>query len=66
MSFSLQEKILQCLSFHGQLEKEWIMDAPIRYIKVIGGPPGSEGLLVGLKNGQVSLHSLKILICLIF
>ncbi|XP_035207388.1 intraflagellar transport protein 122 homolog [Stegodyphus dumicola] len=48
-----QEKILQCLSFQGVLEKEWVMDALIRYIKVIGGPPGSEGLLVGLKNGQV-------------
>lgn len=48
-----QEKILQCLSFQGVLEKEWMMDALIRYIKVIGGPIGKEGLLVGLKNGQV-------------
>ncbi|XP_054721497.1 LOW QUALITY PROTEIN: intraflagellar transport protein 122 homolog [Uloborus diversus] len=48
-----QEKILQCLNFNGILEKEWIMDALIRYIKVIGGPVGKESLLVGLRNGQV-------------
>uniref|UniRef100_A0A8C4EM69 Intraflagellar transport protein 122 homolog n=1 Tax=Dicentrarchus labrax TaxID=13489 RepID=A0A8C4EM69_DICLA len=48
-----QEKRLQCMSFNSIKEKEWVMESLIRYIKVIGGPPGREGLLVGLKNGAI-------------
>lgn len=48
-----QEKKLQSLNFSGDLQREWIMDSFIRYIKVTGGPSGREGLMVGLKNGQV-------------
>nr|XP_034307390.1 intraflagellar transport protein 122 homolog isoform X7 [Crassostrea gigas] len=47
------DKRLQCYSFQGIKEKEWVMESLIRYIKVIGGPSGREGLLVGLKNGQI-------------
>lgn len=48
-----QEKKLQSLDFNGDLQREWIMDSFIRYIKVTGGPSGCEGLMIGLKNGQV-------------
>ena len=29
------------------------MDSPIRYLKLIGGPPACEAVLIGLKNGGV-------------
>ncbi|CAG2107867.1 unnamed protein product [Medioppia subpectinata] len=48
-----QEKRLQCLSFNGMMEREWALDSSIRYIRATGGPPEREGLLVGLKNGQI-------------
>lgn len=48
-----QEKKLQLYDFSGTKAREWVLEAVIRYIKVVGGPPGREGLLVGLKNGVV-------------
>ncbi|KAI8823543.1 WD40-repeat-containing domain protein [Fimicolochytrium jonesii] len=48
------ERKLQSYNFQGEAEREWILGSTIRYIKVIGGRPGREGLLVGLKDGQIS------------
>ncbi|GAB6027580.1 hypothetical protein CHUAL_001823 [Chamberlinius hualienensis] len=48
-----QEQRLQCITFQGIQERAWMMESLIRYIKVIGGPPGREGLLIGLKNGHI-------------
>lgn len=47
------EKKLQLFNFEGIKQREWVLESVIRYIKVIGGPPNEEGLLVGLKNGSV-------------
>ena len=47
------EKKIQLLSFSGVLEREWVLDSTIRYVKTVSGPPKREGVLVGLKNGSV-------------
>ncbi|XP_074605343.1 intraflagellar transport protein Oseg1 [Brevipalpus obovatus] len=48
-----QDRKLQCFTFKGTLEREWILEQLIRYLKIIGGPTGREQILVGLKNGQI-------------
>ncbi|XP_022648353.1 intraflagellar transport protein 122 homolog isoform X1 [Varroa destructor] len=50
-----QERMLQSLRLDGNVDRQWTMSAPIRYIKNIGGAPGREGLLIGCKDGSVSL-----------
>ena len=47
------EKRLQLLNFDGVKEREWALESVTRYIKVVGGPSGREGLVVGLRNGEV-------------
>ena len=49
------ESKLQSITFDGVTEREWVLDSTIRYIKVIGGAKGREGLLVALSSGQVLL-----------
>jgi len=48
-----QDKRLTSYDFTGQKRREWIVDAVIRYIKVVGGLTERESLLIGLKNGAV-------------
>lgn len=44
---------IQLLAFSGILEREWVLDSTIRYVKVVSGPSKKECLLVGLKNGSI-------------
>ena len=47
------EKRLQLLDFSGSIEREWVLESSIRYVKVVGGPVRKEGLLIGLKSGDI-------------
>ena len=49
------ESKLQSITFEGVVEREWVLDSLIRYVKVIGGATAREGLLVALTSGQVLL-----------
>ncbi|KAL8435801.1 hypothetical protein ACSSS7_002178 [Eimeria intestinalis] len=43
---------LELRSFTGSVQKGWTLRASIRYIRVVGGPPGEEVLLMGLRSGE--------------
>ena len=53
VTLCMDRRLQAYASSTGELQKEWVLEAPIRYIKVAGGLPGREGLLVGLKGGAV-------------
>ena len=49
----LKDKKLECLNLKGEKVREWLMEYPVRYIKVVGGPVAKEAFLVGLKSGHI-------------
>jgi intraflagellar transport protein 122 len=46
------ESRISLMDFSGDTVREWNMDSSISHIRVLGGPPDSEGILVGLKGGE--------------
>ena len=47
------DKKIQLLAFSDILVREWVLEASIKYVKVVSGPPKKESLLVALSNGTV-------------
>lgn len=51
-----------CYTFDNKIVGQWIMDDVVKYMKVVGGSPGQEGLIVGLENGEVSTVKVYIVV----
>ena len=47
------ERKIQLLAFNGVLEREWILESNIKYIKPLSGPAKRESLLIGCQDGNV-------------
>jgi len=41
------------MAFNGVLEREWVLDTTIKYVKPLSGPAKRESLLVGCQDGSV-------------
>ncbi|XP_055337173.1 intraflagellar transport protein 122 homolog [Paramacrobiotus metropolitanus] len=50
----------QTLTFTGHIEQTWMTGEEIRYIKVIGGRPGGEMVLLTLQNGNIAKSMLNV------
>lgn len=50
---SSKAKTVQLHNFNGHLEREWIMDAEVTNMKVMGGASGREGIILSLNNGSI-------------
>lgn len=47
-----KDRRLTMYDFQGRKNREWVMESPIRFLKVAGGCSCREALLIGLQNGQ--------------
>lgn len=48
-----QDNKIYVVSFSGDIEREYIFESSIVSIRVVGGPPEREGIIMGLQNGSV-------------
>lgn len=47
------DKKIQLLAFTGVLEREWVLETNIKYVKPLSGPAKRESLLIGGQDGSV-------------
>jgi intraflagellar transport protein 122 len=47
------DRKIQLLGFNGVLEREWVMETDITYVKPLSGPAKRESMLVSGKDGSV-------------
>ncbi len=46
-------KRLKLVDFGGQLIRGWLMESNVKYLKILGGPPGREAFLLGTEDGKL-------------
>lgn len=56
--FENRIQLIPMTSLNGTSEREWIFEANVSYLKVIGGPKNRESLLCGLFSGEVYIISI--------
>jgi hypothetical protein len=50
---SAHKKKIQLYQMEGILDREWVFESSVTFIKCVGGMDSHENLLIGLKNGNV-------------
>jgi hypothetical protein len=50
---SAHQKKVQLYQLDGTLDREWVFESSVTFIKCVGGMEGNENVLIGLRNGNV-------------
>lgn len=48
-----KRNVMEAYSLDGLRTRVWMVDSDIKFVKVVGGPCGKEGVILGLNNGKV-------------